>query len=744
MATVGLATLLGLACAGVIGVTLLGPLGWVGCLAGSAGVLMAAASARALPGRWSGLAALVAGGLVVAALLSGQVAAAPVGLNPIVVLGRELRGTNQNFSQPLALLIVCWANGAWVGWWAIRERAAAVASGAPMVLLIADLVNVPPAVQGAPLWAVLGAVVSGLALVGWTHQETRLSRWARQGVPVVGIGPGGSLALVVACATGLSALAFIIPPLSRDNISQRFFHSGPPVPPTVLQSERVATVSGYSTAVVPGGPIRQVETPVLSYTTSAPGGTVYLQGAVLTRFSNGNWYQQATSPQSLGPGQFLPYSEQPDQGTVAIAAGRREVSLRVTYINSGAQAVPNLLYPGSPLQTPQDRGRYVANGELSGHQLLTVATVVPRSGVSAVLPSSESLTTYGSISTATPAELEAAGTNYPAWVEADTSLPPGGSFLAENQLAADAVAMAGATTNPYLMAVNIQNALRSNEIYTLNPPKAPAGVWPIVYFLDQSHRGYCQYFASAMGAMLRTLGIPSRLVTGFGPGQEGTLPNGQLLITQADAHTWVQVYFPGYGWANFEPTPDGFYQPTGAVASTTPNPAPPAHLRSHPGVRSVAPSGRAPGVLRLPRNPGLGWVPALLVVALVLAIAIGYAWTRRARTPTQIRLRLELPVRLSGGGDPHALTVPELALICAQLAARPRDLGLGQAFARLGAEVDRVAFGPGDSGRPSDLAGEWRLVRDGYPRLLWRGWRTGRRRPAKQPLSAERVTLVRI
>ena len=743
LVTLGLATLLGLACAGVIGLTLLGPLGWVGCLAGSAGVLMAAASARALPGRWSGLAVLVAGGLVVAALLSGQVAAGQVGLNPIAALGRELGWSGQNLSQPFGLLIVCWANGAWIGWWAIRERAGAIASGAPLVLLIAVLVNVPPAVQGAPFWAVLGAVVSGLALVGWTNQETHLSRWARQGVPVAGTGPGGGLALVVACAIGLSALALLLPPLSRDNISQRFFHSGPPVPPTVVQSEQVAPVSGYSTAVVPGGPIRQVETPVLGYTTSAPGGSVYLQGAVLSRFSNGNWYQQATSPRSLGPGQFLPYSEQPGQGTVAIAAGRREVSLRVTYINSGAQAVADLLYPGTPLQTPQDRGRYLANGELSGHQLLTVATVVPSAGVSALLPSSETLTTYGSVSTATPAELEAAGTKYPAWVMADASLPPGGSFLAENQLAADAVAMAGATTNPYLMAVNIQNALRSEEIYTLNPPKVPAGVWPIVYFLDQSHRGYCQYFASAMGAMLRTLGIPSRLVTGFGPGEEGTLPNGQWLITQADAHTWVQVYFPGYGWVNFEPTPDGFYQPTGAVARTAANPAPPAHLRSHPGVRSVAPSGKAPVARRGHQNQG-GWAPLALGLALVLVIAIGYAWTRRARTPTQIRRRLELPIRLSRSGDPRAMTVPELALSCAKLAALTRDLGLGEAFAGLGAEVDRVAFGPEGSGPPADLAAQWRLVRGGYPRLLWRGWRAGRHRPAHQPVSAGRITLVRV
>ncbi len=743
--TLGLAALLGLACAGVIATTLLGSLGGVGCLAGVAGVMMAAGSARRLPGRGWGLAALLLGGLLVALLLSGQVAGVAAGPNPLASLRQQLEGANPAQTQLLALLVVCWANGAWIGWLAIRERAGAVACAVPMVVLIADLVNIPAAVQGAPLWPVVAAVFGGLALVGWTHQETNLSRWARLGVPVTGSRPARSLAVVVACAAGLSALALIVPPLNRTNISPRFFHSGPPVAVTTNQSQRIAPISGYSTSVVPGGPIRQVTTPVLSYTTSAPGGSVYLQGAVLSQFSHGNWSQQAGSGRTVGPGQFLPYSEQPSQGTVAIASGRKEVSLHVTYIGSGDQEVADLLYPGSPTQTPLDPGRYVASGELSGHQLLTVTAVVPRSGIPAVLPSSGTITTYGTISTATPAQLEAAGTSYPAWVIPYTSLPPSGNVLSEDQLAADAVAMAGATTNPYLMALNVQNALRADEIYTLDPPKPPASVWPIVYFLNQSHRGYCQYFASAMGAMLRTLGIPARLVSGFGPGEEGKLPNGQWLITQADAHTWVQVYFPGYGWVNFEPTPDGFYQPAGATASTAPGSPAAAILRSHPGVRSGAPSGPGTGRPRHHQGQGFLWIPTALAVGLLLLLAVGmgFTWTRRARNPGQIRRRLEAPVHLALSGNPHARTVPELAQACAELAAHPRDLGLGAAFLDLARESDRLAFGSPAGAPPDDLILSWLRVRGTYPRLLWRAWRAGRHQRAASPRSAPRARLRR-
>ncbi|MHB8555750.1 MAG: transglutaminase family protein [Candidatus Dormibacteria bacterium] len=745
LVTLGLASLLGLACAGVIAATLLGSLGGVGCLAGVAGVMMAAGSARRLPGRGWGLAALLLGGLLVALLLSGQVAGVAAGSNPLASLRQELEGTNPAQTQLLALLMVCWGNGAWIGWVAIRERAGVLACAVPMVVLTADLVNIPAAVQEAPLWPVLAAIVGGLALAGWTHQETSLLRWARLGVPVTGSRPARSLAVVVGCAAGLSALALIVPPLNRTNISPRFFHSGPPVAVTTTQSERIAPLSGYSTSVVPGGPIRQVTTPVLSYRTSAPQGSVYLQGAVLSQFSNGNWYQQAGSQRTVGPGQFLPYSERPSQGTVAIASGRKEVSLRVTYIGAGDQEVADLLYPGSPTQTPLDPGRYVASGELSGHQLLTVATVVPRSGIAAVLPASETITTYGSVSTATPAQLEAAGTSYPAWVLPYTSLPPSGNVLSEDQLAADAVVMAGATTNPYLMAINVQNALRADEIYTLDPPKVPAGVWPIIYFLDQSHRGYCQYFASAMGAMLRTLGVPARLVNGFGPGEEGRLPNGQRLITQADAHTWVQVYFPGYGWVNFEPTPDGFYQPAGAPANTAPRSPTAALLRSHPGVRSGTPSGPGSGRPRHHQGQGFGWIPAALAMGLLLlaAVGMGFAWTRRARSPGQIRRRLEVPVHLASTSDPRARTVPELARACAELAAHPRDLGLGEALFDLARESDRLAFGSPVGAAPDDLILGWLRVRGTYPRLLWRAWRAGRHQGVASAGSAPRIGLRR-
>jgi transglutaminase-like putative cysteine protease len=736
-----LSLLLAVSTAGALAVTVLGGLGATGCLLAAIGVLMAAASARLLSNRTLGLIGLGAGGLASALVITIQVAAG-IGATggPASLLQQVLAGPAS--SQYFALLLVCWATGAWVGWLAIRERAGAFACAVPLVVLVADLVNIPPVLESAPAWPVVGATVSGLALVGWVHQERQLVRWSKLGVPWSGTQPGRGLGIVVGLALAVSLLALIAPPLNRTNISERFFHSGPHISKT-SPSAKIAAISGYSTAVVPGGPIRQVRDPVLSYRTSAPGGTVYLRGVALSDFSNGNWYPAPAGAVFLKDSRLLPFQDSATQGTVATELDRREVSLTVTYLGTGAQDVPDLLYPGSPLETPSLPAVYRVQGQTFGHSLLTVEDITTGAGLANSLPSSQTITTYGSISVATASELESAGTDYPAWVAADAALPPEAAFIDVNELAADATAMAAGATNPYQIAVNIQNALRSQEIYTLDPPPVPAGVWPIVYFLNDSHRGYCQYFASAMGAMLRTLGIPARLVSGFGPGEEGKLRNGARLITEADAHTWVQVYFPHYGWVNFEPTPDGFYQPTGAAASQT-GPAPSSTaLVPHPGVRSTGVNtGRvSPVRSRTHLRRDLGWVGLVLAILLIAAILVAaLRWLAFVRTPRQLRRRLALAVRLGRMGDPRCLTVTELARGCARVAGTS-NVSWEPMLMSLAITADRISFsGPQGPSGEGDLAEGWALVRRGYPSLLWRAWRAGRR-PSR---GASKPTVVRL
>jgi hypothetical protein len=77
---------------------------------------------------------------------------------------------------------------------------------------------------------------------------------------------------------------------------------------------------------------------------------------------------------------------------------------------------------------------------------------------------------------------------------------------------------------------------------------------PVAYFLFEGKQGNCDYFASAMAVMLRTLGIPARVITGFRGGVFNDITS-QYVVRMRNAHSWVESYFPEYGWSSFDPTP---------------------------------------------------------------------------------------------------------------------------------------------------------------------------------------------
>jgi protein-glutamine gamma-glutamyltransferase len=118
------------------------------------------------------------------------------------------------------------------------------------------------------------------------------------------------------------------------------------------------------------------------------------------------------------------------------------------------------------------------------------------------------------------------------------------------QLAKQITADAG---SDYDKAIAIRNYLTTQYSYTLQlPDTRPAD--PLAFFLFDRKRGHCEYFASAMAVMLRTLFIPSRVVTGFQTGEFNDVTS-QYIVRAKDAHAWVEAYFPDRGWVTFDPTP---------------------------------------------------------------------------------------------------------------------------------------------------------------------------------------------
>jgi len=111
----------------------------------------------------------------------------------------------------------------------------------------------------------------------------------------------------------------------------------------------------------------------------------------------------------------------------------------------------------------------------------------------------------------------------------------------------------GGQESPFERARLLENYLRRTYTYTLELPKTEPDD-PLSFFLFHRKKGHCEYFASAMAVMLRVVGIPSRVVTGFQSGIYNPI-SGSQLIRSSDAHSWVEAWLPDRGWTTFDPTP---------------------------------------------------------------------------------------------------------------------------------------------------------------------------------------------
>lgn len=186
------------------------------------------------------------------------------------------------------------------------------------------------------------------------------------------------------------------------------------------------------------------------------------------------------------------------------------------------------LAPGGALDPVTVRAQDVLTGEDNGYQVI------------------------GSVSVADVASLNLAGTNYPDWVRGFFLQVPESVTPRTRELAESIVQAANAST-PYAQAQAITDWLRQNITYDLGIQAPPDGVEPLDYFLFESKRGYCNYYATAAVVLLRSLGIPARMAVGFTQGffNEAT---GTYIVRERNAHAWPEVYFPDYGWVEFEPT----------------------------------------------------------------------------------------------------------------------------------------------------------------------------------------------
>ncbi|TKX42718.1 MULTISPECIES: DUF3488 and DUF4129 domain-containing transglutaminase family protein [unclassified Halorubrum] len=170
--------------------------------------------------------------------------------------------------------------------------------------------------------------------------------------------------------------------------------------------------------------------------------------------------------------------------------------------------------------------------------------------LAAPLEPGEDVTVTSRVLDADPATLRNASTDYPEAIEERyTQLPEStpdrvGERTEEILAAADA-------ESPYERAAAVEAYLRSEYDYSLTVERPEGDVADA--FLFEMDAGYCVYFATTMAAMLRTQGIPTRMETGYTPGER--VGDDEYVVRGQNAHAWVSIYVPDHGWVTFDPTP---------------------------------------------------------------------------------------------------------------------------------------------------------------------------------------------
>lgn len=258
---------------------------------------------------------------------------------------------------------------------------------------------------------------------------------------------------------------------------------------------------------------------------------------------------------------------------------------------------------------------------------------------------SYSLTTLIPVAGTKPGELNqeslrAAGSDYPQLIRdlylavAEGSIGPDARALE-----AKVVAEAGSDT-PYDLAAQIVRELHSDAYdYQRDVSDIDCAGMSTVECFARFKRGFCQYYAVTMAVILRDLGVPTRIATGFLPGALD-IETGVERILNSNAHNWVEVYFPGYDWVAFDPTGGGLAVipplPIGSpVASRSPGASGSGALLGGPGGRDPLedePGGFAgPGVTRASLGPLIG---VFVLLVLIVGGVVFIVWQRGPRGAT--------------------------------------------------------------------------------------------------------------
>ncbi|HKM89316.1 MAG TPA: DUF3488 and transglutaminase-like domain-containing protein [Candidatus Acidoferrales bacterium] len=315
-------------------------------------------------------------------------------------------------------------------------------------------------------------------------------------------------------------------------------------------------ISGFSDSVELGriGEIKLNSAIVMRARMDIPGDSapnLRWRGIALTTFDGHRWYTPHHDNEPKFPGgdgwYQLPVSHSPE-----VARDFREVHYSVLLEPLATDSVFVLSHPIA-LRGPfgRDSGNVLRGAPTPYLEVdQTNSVFTPFNNFTKFLYEGRAL-----VPVVSPEELRAASSNFPAKILHTylqlPSLDPAIPLLARE--------ITRRSSTEFDKSAAIEAYLRTRFGYTLTQPDPPPKD-PLAYFLFTRRAGHCEYFATAMTVMVRSLGIPARYINGFLLGEYNDVADSYI-VRGSDAHSWVEVYFPDYGWIPFDPTPPAGSKP---------------------------------------------------------------------------------------------------------------------------------------------------------------------------------------
>jgi transglutaminase-like putative cysteine protease len=385
-------------------------------------------------------------------------------------------------------------------------------------------------------------------------------------------------------------------------------------------------------------------------------------------------------------------------------------TIKVFYPTAQLFGAPMPVAWNKPIVAQLNRDPNVSTGDAAAASIPPVMISMAYSGIPT--RANDEYTVLSLVSIADKKSLRKASTTYPDWVTARYLQVPS-SVPARVKILADRVLKQAGAENNFDRAAALETYLRQftyNEFIQAPPPDRDV----VDYFLFTSRQGYCNYYASSMAVMLRMEGIPARVVSGYARG-EFDAESGVYRIRESDSHTWVEVFYPTYGWIQFEPTAS---QPTLDRIEGTDQPADGSTDSTSGNTGSNVPSGRnrddmldelsggsGSGSVSFPVSgleeslAGIGYLTIFAILAGVVTVAaVAIGWQRHVAGLTVLEAEYEGMQRYARwlGAAPRAAQTPHefanyLALRIPQAATkifRLADLYVRSLFTRDGLSKD--------------------------------------------------------